>query len=396
MNIEMKGIKEICDISILLIKKKLSILTDDEKTILREYKEKHPATINFKFEEIVNGISEYETIDKEQAWDSLLLKSNGVKRKPLISKLITSYYKYAAIITLLFGIGYLYQNGYLTNEPQFVIPLNSITLQLENGIIEIISEDGKTEVIDSEGEIVGVQKEGALVYSSATDNAKKDSLVYNTLSVPYGKRFELLLSDGTSVHLNAGTSLRYPVKFIEGKDRRVFLEKGEVYFSVTKDVNHPFIVSKNSMDVRVLGTEFNISAYPEDEYINTVLVEGAVSIYNSTVIYDYEKSTNLEPGLLGVWNKKNHRVRVENVDVEMYTAWRTGKLILMEVSFEDMLKKIERQYDVSFVNNKESLNGRLFTARFDIEDIDLVMRNLSEYALFDYTIDYENNKITIN
>jgi transmembrane sensor len=80
----------------------------------------------------------------------------------------------------------------------------------------------------------------------------------------------------------------------------------------------------------------------------------------------------------------------------MYTAWRTGKLILKEVSFKDMLLKIERQYDVSFINNKESLNSRLFTARFDIEDINLVMRNLSEYASFDYVIDSENNKIIIN
>lgn len=396
MNIEMKGIKEICDISILIIKKKLSIIRDSEKTILRQYKEKHPGTIDFKFEEIVDGINEYATIDKEKAWNSLLLKSNGVKRKPLILKLITSYYKYAAIITILFGIGYLYQNGYFTSEPQFIIPANSITLQLENGSIEIISENGETKVVDSEGEVVGAQKEGSLVYSSTTNNTKKDSLVYNTLSVPYGKRFELLLSDGTNVHLNAGTSLRYPVKFIEGKDRRVFLEHGEAYFSVTKDVNHPFIVSKNSLDVRVLGTEFNISAYPEDENIKTVLVEGAVSIYNNDLIYDYEKATNLEPGLLGVWNKENYHVRVENVDVNMYTAWRTGKLILKEVSFKDMLKKIERQYDVTFINNKGSLNSRLFTARFDIEDINLVMRNLSEYASFDYVIDSENNKITIN
>lgn len=392
----MKGIKEICDISILIIKKKLSILTDDEKTTLHQYKENQPFTTDFKFEEILDGINEYSTIDKEKAWNSLLLKSNEVKRKPLISKLIISYYKYAAIITLLFGIGYLYQNGYLTSEPQFRMQADSITLQLENGSIEIISEDGKIEVVDSEGEIVGAQKEGSLVYSSTTNNTKKDSLIYNTLSVPYGKRFELFLSDGTNVHLNAGTSLRYPVKFIEGKDRRVFLEKGEAYFSVTKDMNHPFIVSKNSMDVRVLGTEFNISAYPEDEYMNTVLVEGAVSIYNSNVIYDYEKSTNLEPGLLGVWNKQNYQIQVKNVDVNIYTAWRTGKLILNEVSFKDMLKKIERQYDVSFINNKESLNSRLFTARFDIEDINLVMRNLSEYASFDYVIDSENNTIIID
>jgi ferric-dicitrate binding protein FerR (iron transport regulator) len=126
------------------------------------------------------------------------------------------------------------------------------------------------------------------------------------------------------------------------------------------------------------------------------LVEGAVSIYNSNQIYDYEKSTNLEPGLLGVWNKNNYHIRVETVDVEMYTAWRAGKLILKEVSFKDMLKKIERQYDVSFINNKESLNSRLFTARFDIENINLVMRNLSEYASFDYVIESENNKIIIN
>ena len=140
----------------------------------------------------------------------------------------------------------------------YVSDTESITIQLEDGNTQIINENRTSQLIDKNGNVLGQQSGNQLVYNS---DVKNDVLVYNTLTVPYGKQFELQLSDGTNVHLNAGTSLKYPVKFVKGKNREVFLN-GEAFFNVAKEVNHPFIVNANEIDVRVLGTQFNISSYP--------------------------------------------------------------------------------------------------------------------------------------
>jgi len=299
-------------------------------------------------------------------------------------------FKYAAMLGgIIVMVASLYYNMNTSVEVEQE-EKNEITLQLENGDIKIITENGKTKVTDSKGSIVGTQNGNQLVYDQEIE---KDVLEYNTLTVPYGKRFEILLSDGTEVHLNAGTSLKYPIKFIEGENRQVFLQ-GEAYFSVTKDANHPFIVNANKIDIRVLGTEFNVSSYPEDKHIHTVLTEGAVSIYNQGDSYNPETAVILKPGFIASWEKTNNQVTIEEADIEMHTAWMKGRLILKEVAFKDILKKLERQYDVVITNHNTSLDNRYFTARFDIEDIHLVMKNLSQYASFSY--EFNENQIFIN
>ena len=341
-----------------------------------------------------------DNIDRDKAWNNILLqlekplKSVPIHKKDTSKvnylKSISSILKYAAVVVLLLGIGYLYQSGYFTTKPTIIIPEDSITLQLENGNIKIISENGKTKIADSKGNIVGAQKGNQLIYNNKVE---KETLVYNKLTVPYGKRFEVQLSDGTIVHLNAGTSLKYPVKFIKGKNRQVYL-KGEAFFTVSKDANHPFIVNADEIDIRVLGTQFNVSSYPEDKDINTVLIEGAVSIYNKGETYNPNKATVLKPGFKASWKRNSNQTTVEKADTEIYTAWMKGSLILKEVAFNDILKKLERQYDVTIINNNKSLENRYFTAKFDIEAIHLVMENLIQYASFSY--EFKGNLIIIN
>ncbi len=380
-------------------------ITDQEFHALEQWinessENKHVFSEYLHFYKKSRRIGLIENIDKDKAWNNILsqlekpLKRISIHKKETFKvkyiKLASGILKYAAVITLFLGIGYLYQNGYFTSVPAIIIPEDSITLQLENGNIEIIAEDGKTKVVDSKGNIVGTQNGNQLIYDNKIEN---EALVYNTLTVPYGKRFEIQLSDGTNVHLNAGTSLKYPVKFIKGKNRQVFL-KGEAYFSVTKDVNHPFIVNADEINIRVLGTGFNVSSYPEDQHINTVLIEGAVSVYNKDDSYNPKTATILNPGFIASWEKGSNKTKVEKADTEIYTAWMKGSLILKEVAFNDILKKLERQYDVIFINNNQSLENRYFTARFDIEDIHLVMENLSQYASFSY--EFNENQIIIN
>ena len=120
-----------------------------------------------------------------------------------------------------------------------------------------------------------------------------ETLVYNTLKIPYGKQFEVELSDGTIVHLNSGTTLRYPVAFLKNQNRKVFLT-GEAFFEVAKDKAHPFTVSTQELNVEVLGTKFNASSYTEDVTTDIVLVEGKVALYKDKK--ENNNSVKLTPG----------------------------------------------------------------------------------------------------
>lgn len=306
-------------------------------------------------------------------------------------RIIRVFSKYAAAIIVFLGIFYFVKNQNVSKSSFEKTLTESITLKMSDGSVKVLDEKGNFKIKDTHGNELGTQNESTLVY---TNKNKLKKVLYNTLTIPYGKRFTLKLSDGTKVNLNAGSSLRYPVKFIEGQNRQVYVETGEAYFNVTKDAKHPFIVSNNNVNVRVLGTQFNISSYPEDINVSTVLVEGSVSLYNSDDIYKSENATLLKPGYLADWNKNNKSIKIEKVDIDVYTAWVNGKIILKHVKFGDVIKKLERHYDVKINNKNKSLEEELITATFDIETIEQVLEVIKVLYPIDYKI--KGKTITIN
>ena len=338
-------------------------------------------------------------IDKDNAWQKVisqletplkaqedLLTLNEPKVRFL--KIASVFLKYAAVILILVSVGYFYfDKEAIALKPILENPISQegITLQLANGDIQVIKEDGSTQVLDANGTVVGTQKGNQLVYSNA---AAKDTLVYNTIKIPYGKRFELQLSDGTNVHLNAGTSLKYPVRFIKGLNRQVFLN-GEAYFDVTKDPKHPFIVGSNDMNVKVLGTKFNMTSYQEDAKTYTVLVEGSVAASSKVVA---NEEVLLKPGNRAFFENKH--LKTEAVDVRKYIAWVSGELMFIDDSFGVITNKLERKYNVDIVNNYEELNDIMITATFKEENIDQVLKTFQTYKAFNYTIN--NRVVTIN
>jgi len=328
-------------------------------------------------------------IDVEKAFDKVLGEVNK-KEKPL-RRLHMNWIRYAAVVSLLVGSIYFYQEMVSVKTPLLVIPDDAITLQLDNGKIEVLHKDGKSEVVDIEGNIVGTQNKNQLVYNK---KQVKEKLAYNTITIPYGKRFEVHLSDGTNVQLNSGSSLKYPVKFIEGEKRQVFLLKGEAYFDVTEDRQHPFVVSTEKMHVRVLGTQFNISSYAEDQFINTVLVEGSVSFYDKNENYNVKTATLLSPGFKAAWEKSNAKIEIEAADTDLYTAWIHGGIRFRHMPFKNILKRLERHYNVSFICNNKEIKSRLFTGSFATETIEEVLLSFNKNYAIDYRI--ENNKIIIN
>lgn len=299
--------------------------------------------------------------------------------------------KSAAILVILVGLGYIFKDTFIGSGATPIIPEDAIILQLENGSIEVISEEGTAKVVDSEGNVLGAQQGSRLIYKNNVTS--KEGLVYNTLTVPYGKRFDLLLSDGTQVTLNSGTSLKYPVQFLNTENRQVFLD-GEAFFNVAKDSLNPFIVNTDQLNVRVLGTKFNMSSYPEDQFVNTTLLEGSVSVYNKQDTFDSSKASLLEPGFKAEWNKYNKQILIEEADIAMHTDWLNGKIILRHVPFKNIVKKLERHYNVEIINNNSKLDEELFTASFDIETIDQVFQTFNLTYEMDYKIN--DRQIIIN
>src|SRR5690606_22630816 len=139
---------------------------------------------------------------------------------------------------------------------------------------------------------------------------------------------------------NAGTSLKYPVKFLNGQERLVFLT-GEAFFDVAEDADHPFIIKADDLNIRVLGTKFNVSAYPEDATADVVLVEGSVGLYDHTAKFDTDTFL-LEPSEKGSFNKKEKKLKSEAVSTSTYTSWIEGELVFRNMSFENILRKMER------------------------------------------------------
>ncbi|UGU14899.1 DUF4974 domain-containing protein [Sinomicrobium kalidii] len=325
--------------------------------------------------------------DVEGAYAKVLREIEHEK-KP-VKKLVPKLLRYAAAIIVLLGIGLLGKQ-YLSpgTAPDTLVPKDElITLDLGNGQIRTIDPSRNGQLTGSGGNTVAMQYKGRLSYASSPSGQQRD---YNTLKVPYGKRFQVELSDGTVVHLNAGTELRYPVRFPADEAREVHL-KGEAYFNVSEDKEHPFMVSAEELDVKVLGTEFNVSVYPEDEVTDVILVEGSVSLS----LHEGEKEgvTVLSPGDKGTLYHTGKTMSVTQVSTNIYTAWMNGELVFRSMPFNDILKKLERHYNIEIENTNETLGKELFNASFNEVPIDSVLSFFSDVHKIDFEI--KDNKVFI-
>jgi len=316
------------------------------------------------------------------------------KDKSTVRRLrVKSVLKYAAIFLLIFGLGFYVKKDNKTEitNSKVVPKVEDITLELENGNVLVITENGSSTVIDKQGNVVGAQNGNTLVYD---DTQNQEVLIYNTLRVPKGKRFEIKLSDDTMVFLNSGSSLKYPVRFIKGQERKVYLN-GEAFFDVEKDTAHPFVVNAQEVDIQVLGTEFNVSTYPEDINIDVVLVEGSVQLAQENM----GQETNtfaLEPGFNASFSKKEKVFSKKKVNTSLYTSWMSGQTRFRKVSFEEITKKLERLYNVVIVLNNKKLANEKFNATINVDkqNIEDVLESFNTLYEIDFTI--LNNEIIIN
>ena len=177
---------------------------------------------------------------------------------------------------------------------------------------------------------------------------------YAEIDVNYGQTNHLILFDGTEVWLNSGTKFRYPNRFNAG-ERKVYVE-GEAFFKVTPNKKLPFKVQTGQMEVEVLGTSFNVSAYPNDSVQSVVLVEGKVQINNTKG----HEIGELLPGQMAL-QTPNQDIRVQNVGTSAYTNWKDGILNFREERLDDLARKLERWYNIEISFGNERLKGHLIT-----------------------------------
>lgn len=227
--------------------------------------------------------------------------------------------------------------------------------------------DGSTVTLDSagnqviqQGKTLVQQNNGRLQYAA---EGKGEAIGYNTLSVPRGGQFNIVLPDGSHVWLNSASTLRFPTAFA-GKQRMVELQ-GQGYFEVKKDAAHPFIVKVNTTEVQVLGTRFDIMAYADEKSLNTTLLEGAVRMKQGAI------QQQLAPGQQAVLDYASGRMSVRPVDVDEVVAWKTGFFEFDNAAISTIMRQLSRWYDIeiSYQNNSNRLFGGRISRNLPLSDI---------------------------
>ncbi|RKE02252.1 FecR family protein [Marinifilum flexuosum] len=292
------------------------------------------------------------------------------KRRRLFIDRVQSY---AAVIMLplLVATGVFLKSTIEKNEQlakltksQLEMPVikNQAVLITSNGETHELKADEFLQINDQSGVVIRRNNESGLKYENIASVAN-EQLAYNTLKTAKGGEYQLELADGTMVHLNCDSELKYPVAF--GADERRVQLKGEAYFDVRKN-GKPFIVQVDDMAVKVLGTKFNVMAYQDEESVQTTLVSGKVRVFVNAE--GKSESLDLSPGKQSGWNKSLGILSSREVDVNLYTSWVDGYFRFENQKLEDLMKTISRWYDVKILYQQSALKGKRLTGklyRFD-------------------------------
>ena len=264
----------------------------------------------------------------------------------------------AATVVIMLSVYFIVENQPKELE---VVEIREMTIPPGTSKALLIFDDGET-VDLSEGRAFHTEIDGAKIsnrgnqISYVRQGTQLAELRYNILEIPRGAEYFIILSDGTKVWLNSDTRLKYPVNFI-GNERVVELT-GEAYFEVTKDTRKPFRVSTGGQIVEVLGTEFNVSSYTDEELIYTTLVEGRVKVFSEN---NPELSQNLTPGYQTYMYKESGDISIRKVDVDEYVAWKNGEFQFNNRTLLEMMGTISRWYDINVVFETDQKKKMRFT-----------------------------------
>jgi ferric-dicitrate binding protein FerR (iron transport regulator) len=257
----------------------------------------------------------------------------------------------------------------MNKEPEIsVFARNNQSVPLTGNTRLILSGKEEIQINSAESKIAytGNGNEIQIDSSRVKQDVDGDKMVYNTVIVPYGKRTRITLSDNSSVWLNSGSKLIYPARFATEK-REVYLE-GEAIFEVSHNKQQPFMVITHDIEVKVLGTVFDVSAYADDATSSAILESGSVEMkYKANSLLSQSK-VKMVPGTMAVYDPIAKTVKQTQVNTKLYTSWREGYFVFERQSLEEILKKISRYYNVSIQLNDQSLANETFTGPLDLRN----------------------------
>jgi len=303
--------------------------------------------------------------DVGQAWKTLEPKLTTIRKRksPDWIKIAGAI---AATIVLMVSVYFLLENKLrspqVAQTQDVVIPpgISKARLTFDDGKSIDLSGD---KVFEREVDGTVITSQGTQIAYSEKSRKKIRKIRYNTLEIPRGAEYFIVLSDSTKVWLNSDSKLRYPVSF--AGDERIVELSGEAYFEVSKDKTRPFKVITDEQVVEVLGTEFNLSSYSDEELIYTTLVEGQLKVYTEE---NPELSQILLPGFQTYYFREEGLIAKRKVDVYEYTAWKDGVFCFKNKPLEDMMKTLARWYDINVVFENEAKKNIRFNG--DLERYD--------------------------
>lgn len=354
------------------------------------------------FQEESGEWSTSELGDDEEIENELLRRINLITDSPGIEKPQSSIRFLqriaAAVVILVLAAGSAY--WYFLDSRQFG---DSAELVIQNDVPPggdkaiLLLGDGSRIILDEvnagllarEGStIVNKSDDGLITYHAGQGETETrenniQKITYNTISTPEGGKYRVILPDESEVWLNAMSSIRFPTRFAGGQ--REVEVTGEVYFDVTTNKSQPFWVRSGTQVVKVLGTQFNIQAYSDEEYIRTTLVEGSV------VVETENTKTRIEPGQQVIINSSV--IEVKDVDTELVIAWKNGLFQFWDTDLKEIMSQLSRWYGVE-VNYLNDGKGSSFTG-FISRDVTIskVLRMLEEAGNVQFGL--EGNRVSV-
>ena len=290
-------------------------------------------------------LSELTEADLRKAQNELRRKMTSLTRKSSVA-ILWPRIIIAAAILIVISIGTFFYRNYIDESntkhaisgvKNDISPGGNIAfLTLADGRKISLTDAKNGQLAEQSGIKINKTADGQLEYTISNSDNSSQSISYNTIETPAGGQYQINLPDGSKVWLNSASSLRYPVRFI-GKERRVEIS-GEAYFEVAHNSRMPFKVANASQTVEVLGTHFNIMAYPDETSTKTTLLQGSVKIIKEN------KSKIISPGQQT--RVKDGNIDVVNVDVNEATAWKDGYFMFKSEDIQSIMRQISRWYNL--------------------------------------------------
>lgn len=361
--------------------------TEDLELLLTYLKDSDNLRL-FKLYIKINFFSIYvmNKMDKDEIIDIIKGKIKKDQKREKRKKYFIKTLKYAAIFVAVFSLSHFYTLNQINSSEvsDVIIPdEDEIFIENEKGEIFLVEKIDSIEISKN-----SYKESNRIVYQE--NMVETEKVEFHTINVPYGKRFNLKLSDGTDVYLNSGTLMKYPVSFLPNQTRSVYIE-GEAFFNVKKATNSIFEVRSNQIIASVYGTKFNFKNFSEDFSSDIVLVEGSLGISNE----NSNDINMLSPGYKASIDKEVFNISKSKVNSKIYTSWVDGDVIFRNETFDQIIQKLQRLYNITIINNSK-ISNQLFNASINVEEekIEEVLGYFNKI----YNIDFQifNNKIIIN